>query len=1344
MSIRRVLTLFIMIVGPPCLLLSVGVTKGWIVPKSPWEWVRWILGAAAVWAAFVRAVVEVDRRMSEWVSSRSRKDISQEGFSTPDFPFERVSPRELASILPNLTWAGIPYVSRQLSFDQENLLSTMRKSQRLLILGRTGLGKTREAVELIRRIESEKGEAVTVLIPSGSLNAPLTIPQSLPTRNLILFIDNLPSRYAEHYHVDDSDDPKIIESDFQQRFEQTIRRLSDYCEGYDFRVIATAIGEPELRERLQLGDPFWSAFEVIELPDLSLEKRYDLLATLENHFDIEIAPEAKATLAKRSDGTFSGLIVPIWRDRQKRRISEADTLDYQCVYPQDWEQTVYRRVIEPFPYRKNLFVAMSIAQQSNLIPYEIFIIDLAARLVSQELLFWHRWKLRRTLQQLSDWIELSNGILICPDAYISGKGNLIDVKDTLLASVFNLIKKKDFYFLLRSSLFGLIYVMRNELNELRDTLALNQAIIKLDPNNARAWTSLAITYLQLGSYEDAAAACDKSLSINDHATARLTLASINDARGHVKASIEACRNAVILDPERAYSWMKLGIFLSRVGEFKEAIEAGKKAVELDSSNPFILASLGVSYDRAGQFKKAIEICKRAVNYDPTSAVLWRTLGVAYSKVHLTNLAIDACTKATELDSYNAKSWSLLARTLEDAGRFSEAIIAQERAVNLELGNAKGWLSFGITLDQAGKPEKAINALRRATELDPRLTSAWKAIAITAGTLKQTETALRALRQVTALEPDNAESWYILGFNLSKARLYDAAIEALSKSLELNPRLTKARRVLVGIKRFQYRTITLVEAKKLTETHPEDPTAWCRLGIVSQKSRMYGQAVEALTKAIELDSTLLEAWMNLSITYNRLGQYEAAVAAVRKVAELDPGDATTWYNLAIVYDKAKRYEDKVVALKVATEIDTLFADAWQELYNTCVQLGKAELALDAALKIAELEPTRATAWYRLGSAYIKVGQYKDALTALKKTTELNPKMVAAWRLQSLIAYKQLGQKEFALDALRKAADLTPNDANIWYILGNRYQEVNQVKDAEICFLTVVRFAPDRKYAIDSLKKLQQLGNGQRLGADSYIIKKLIEAGEAFETNDYEKAALLFEYVVEQDPYILGAWQLLFKSYRKLDKHEDLLALAKKFVDLFPTNAYAWCVLGLNYAELQQTKDATEAFRQALRLDPEHQLALRQMSKLLFKLGDYEEALTVLAKEANIKQTVKSAWQAYGLALTQAQRYEEATAAFDHLADLIPNEPTWETKLGYFYLKSLSHEKSQSAFERAISLDPQRVGAIYGLSLCMKHQGQDQLAQELYEQAIAIDSSIIEAQETKLNLKPQIHLNQENVS
>ncbi len=306
---RRLLLLAVFVIIPPLLLVTFASHQAWI--KSRWEWITTLLALTGGWAASIWTIKDLYDRWLKRVTDAAAAEVSA------DFPFECLDPSSLAARLSNLSRPDIPYTPRVPEGEFRRMETLLGSSGHLLILGRTGLGKTREALELICRIDRDNPEGTTVLLPTGPLDTPLSIPAHKLKRNVVLFLDNLPARYAEPYRVEDLQDPKDTEVSFHHRLESTARHFERYFGG-NFRIIATAVGDPELKKRLRLHDPFWRRFRIYELPDLHPTMRIEFLTRVGRHLHMRIDPDAKELMAERSDGTFAGLILPLLKEKGKR------------------------------------------------------------------------------------------------------------------------------------------------------------------------------------------------------------------------------------------------------------------------------------------------------------------------------------------------------------------------------------------------------------------------------------------------------------------------------------------------------------------------------------------------------------------------------------------------------------------------------------------------------------------------------------------------------------------------------------------------------------------------------------------------------------------------------------------------------------------------------------------------------------------------------------------------------------------------------------------------------------------------------------------------------------------
>ena len=93
-------------------------------------------------------------------------------------------------------------------------------------------------------------------------------------------------------------------------------------------------------------------------------------------------------------------------------------------------------------------------------------------------------------------------------------------------------------------------------------------------------------------------------------------------------------------------------------------------------------------------------------------------------------------------------------------------------------------------------------------------------------------------------------------------------------------------------------ITLLEG--IVAQDPNNREAWVRLGHNFFDSKQSLKAIEAYSKALELDDNDPNILTDLGIMFRRVGWYDKAIASFEKASSLDPTHMQSLYNLGIVY------------------------------------------------------------------------------------------------------------------------------------------------------------------------------------------------------------------------------------------------------------------------------------------------------------------------------------------------------------------------------------------------------------------------------------------------------------
>lgn len=165
-QLALLLMLAVVLLGPTVTADVVDIVTA--LAKDHWTWLLTFLVALFGVSVALRNYLE---------TKRARTAAYVHGIG---FPFEVYSSADLSTLDKALLGAhfDLPYVSRKPPGRQAEQRGRLLDGN-LLLTGRAGIGITREAIEIIRRMAAHKGEEVTVLVPTETVDAPFSPPQRL-------------------------------------------------------------------------------------------------------------------------------------------------------------------------------------------------------------------------------------------------------------------------------------------------------------------------------------------------------------------------------------------------------------------------------------------------------------------------------------------------------------------------------------------------------------------------------------------------------------------------------------------------------------------------------------------------------------------------------------------------------------------------------------------------------------------------------------------------------------------------------------------------------------------------------------------------------------------------------------------------------------------------------------------------------------------------------------------------------------------------------------------------------------------------------------------------------------
>ncbi|TJY44181.1 tetratricopeptide repeat protein [Cohnella pontilimi] len=530
-------------------------------------------------------------------------------------------------------------------------------------------------------------------------------------------------------------------------------------------------------------------------------------------------------------------------------------------------------------------------------------------------------------------------------------------------------------------------------------------------------------------------------------------AHIFSEMGRDAEAIADLNEAIRLDPEPSMYWYARAIAHNEQGAYELAARDFTEALSRnDDTKISTYFELGSVYMKLGKIPEA-EACYRLAAEDPELVIphYHHRHAMVLEAMNRDEEALEAVRKAVRLydtwrnmpdrgaseikrrtnyspagvrsflqgaeEEYGFRLYE--SRLLEKMECWDEALDALEAALSIYPGAAELLLRKGIMLRQSGRPQEAEKLFQDLKFQNPVWLPAYLELCTTYRQLEQADDAISILHEAKAHFPDNMIIRYWLA---------DALREA--------DRLEEAR----------------IENRFLTELEPGDPLNWKQKAEIAIDSDRYEEAVEAYTKAIELDDKA-DYYMRRSFTRYMIDRYEEAMMDIQAAVERDASlllDSKTSYAMGELYTGMENWEmaEAEYSRAIATEPDNpqLYerrarcrnaADKLAEAIEDCnkglaldasnarllwlrgylyYRMDEYEAALTDSLAYLLLRPVDPKGHYNMGLIYKQLSRWDDAIRSFTKVLELNPFEPQAYLERAKIRYHH------SFDRINAADDL----------------------------------------------------------------------------------------------------------------------------------------------------------------------------------------------------------------------------------------------------------------------------------------------------------------------------------
>lgn len=1300
--------------------------------------------------------------------------------SVEEFPFllikdldrlvDYLFPDPKKPLLPDRSITYIPQISSITD-------AVYQQSGFILIRGRSKTGKTREAIELLKRWWYT-GPTVLVARTHVDFFPPFKIPENLPTRNIVLLFDDL-DRYFD-------------ESDAAKRFDATIQFFQNLCHNREeLKIIATIRQEDEFWHKLGFdkGSSPWDKFELIQLETLHAENAEKLIVELAEASGIEVTPAQAKILANKNDGTFLNLVLTFrgWVNQSINKITDDVVKEFEGVLLKTWRRR-YEQLVQFSPVNKPIYASIDFMQTYGvpLVPSTIkeiaaefflskaslYFLGLFDRLRNwaemTQLLNWYRDPVRK---RKSFWVFTFAGIafayfflyiLLCllpgntqTHIYdeVSNNFSLILI---LLLPLWVLIS----FSILYASAGILQFLAFRKVGKGLDQLIATE--IPLRDNRLRPYE---------GQFEGNGSSNNwnveyYSASKSDHnfniqvgqrlSSQYLGWAEQFRLEGEYPAARNLVRLSMKLSPEHPAPSFLLGKIELEEGNYQEAVRLFSTSRDLygiSSTMAYAAQQLALAYLYLDQYKPAEESADKALTYMPSLRLARWILGIAKIKSGKLPEGVKQCQiaskkqvipleikKVAEIKGFIQEEWY---------ANIKEYKPSRQRANNSVAGRLRSRIA-----------PLAVSIIAIPVVLFCSIASVFS--------FSRSDISIKMFPKSPSLHALHGDVLYNESLYLDNAykrdELFQGAINSYNEAIRIDPQYAYAyiRRGLAQQ--------SLEDYDSAIRYYPEYAYAYFMRGNYYNnrysETGNFPKAVEDYTQAIQIDSNYDEAFTKRGSAYENLEETANAIADYTKAIQLNSDSSC----------------ETILCWSTAINLDPNNANYYRRrgyLYEGSYP-PEYEKAIKDYTESLQLDPKNISVYYSHGDTYYKMGNYEkaiaDYLIALRKkpdtwlqclhqdlsnvvclsvAIQLNPNLADAYAYRGDV-YNQNGKLELAIadysDAIRLNSQFK---MHAHFARSQIYEEFGEYDKAIEDYTEIIKNDPDLALLYYFIRgdTYYKLGKKEQANAD-YLEGFRNDPSATYFCENID----CWSVAVQYNPNDINVRNERAQSYIDANKFQEAVIDYTYILNIDSRNFAAYIGRGYAYSELSQKQQAVADFTEAIRFEPESDLAYNNRGYTYYELGDNKKALEdfLIALRINpsgitwmcdnlpcwdaavqLYSTDISNFVGRGDAYFQLGEYEKAVADYkkaiqidpdetykmcnniycwNAAVELSPTNPTLYIKRGEINVRGGDYDMALEDFTQAIQLNPKDYNVFMQLGNVYNIVGDSENATLNYTEAV----------------------------
>lgn len=752
---------------------------------------------------------------------------------------------------------------------------------------------------------------------------------------------------------------------------------------------------------------------------------------------------------------------------------------------------------------------------------------------------------------------------------------------------------------------------------------------------------------------------------DDYVPAHLNIAAAYVANGEPDKSLYHLRRAGSLQPQNGHVLLKIASVHAQAMRLKDAEQALSRVPEdLRTSSTYLYVRAEVKIGR-NDMKGALTDLQAAHRKSPDDVEVLFLLASVQLHLGMRNEAIDLLTKAGQRNPKEPVIWQALAEAHFGGGDTVAGTAALEKAHALMPDNIEIAVLLARLYEQSGRTDDAVRLLAKMIRTYPRN----RLLRIEQGDVfarskrwAEAETQYLVARELSPRNPEIENRLATVAVKLGRVEQAKEQFEAV---LLVDPRNTGA---YLGLEELhlkaQAHSPLIRLYRKWMENVPQDPYPSRRVCEIYRQGRDEAAALREYQRHLKAFPRDVEGLRAFALFSEARGDYDTALSQLRRIAELDPQDRAAQVSIGEVLIKAGKTDEAIAHLRALAEKNPQDPAPWLSLgayYERVGQLDKARAVYEESLGHERTEAVLAQLvrlLERMGDVDGAVRYAWDLLSSSK-----NPSADFA-QIPNLLY--RCGRKEEARKVWAERIAAQPNDTLLRSGYGVFLMNDGDLEGAAAQFAEFKRLEPRSSYPRMRLAEVYE----QQKKMDAWLaeVRELLDIAPD-ELGGY---SLLSRYFAARGDN-MGYWNELLPRAQKgspedvavqrladfaptVGKQAEALAVAQRRVDAAPLSRGAWLALAKAHTNLEQWREAIDAYARASRMDPTNIAAIRAYCLLAEERGTPQQALDAFKLYSDNHPNDSWAMLKYANLLRENGKPLEALDAYRKVLERFPDNET----------------------------------------------------------------------------------------